>query len=76
MIQITVANNMKRNTVIVDENTATPRKVLEENQIDYSRGMTCLDGSTLAPGEMDKTFAEFGINEKCFLTNVVKADNA
>ena len=35
-----------------------------------------LDGSSLNPGDLDKTFQQFGITEKCFLLNVVKADNA
>ena len=73
MIQVSVGNNVKRENVVVDENT-TLRKVLEENGIDYSRGMTTLDGAPVA--ELDKTFADFGIREKCFLLNVVKADNA
>lgn len=75
MIKIVVGNNLSRQTVIIDENT-TLRAALEENGIDYSVGMTSLDGSTLAPGDLDKTFADFGIAEKCYLLNVVKADNA
>lgn len=75
MIKVTIGNNVKRETVILDENT-TLRAALEANGIDYSRGTTHLDGSTLAPGDMDKTFAQMGITEKCFLMNVVKADNA
>lgn len=75
MVRCVVGNNLSRNSVIVDENS-TLRKVLEDNNIDYSIGMTSLDGSTLAPGDLDKTFADFGITEKCYLMNVVKADNA
>ena len=75
MIQVTIGNNLKRDTVIVDANS-TLRKALEDAGVDYSRGMMTLDGSTLGAGELDKTFAEFGIKEKCFLLNVVKADNA
>lgn len=75
MIKITVGNNMKRTNKIVDENT-TLRAVLEEADIDYTRGVMHLDGSSLNPGDLDKTFANFGITEKCFLLNVVKADNA
>lgn len=75
MIRITVGNNLSRNSVIVEE-TTTLRKVLEDAGIDYTIGMTSLDGSTLAPGDLDKTFADFGITEKCYLLNVVKADNA
>lgn len=75
MIKVTVGNNMKRETVMVAK-TQTLRKTLEEAGIDYTKGMTTLDGSTLQPGDIDKTFEELGISEKAFLLNVVKADNA
>ncbi len=75
MIKVTVGNNVKRESVIV-ENSRTLRSVIEDAGIDYTRGVMHLDGSTLQPGDLDKSFADFGINEKCFLLNVVKADNA
>lgn len=75
MVKIIVGNNVKRETVIVDSGT-TLRTVLEDAEIDYTRGVMHLDGSSLNPGDLDKTFADFGITEKCFLLNVVKADNA
>ena len=75
MIKVTIGNNLSRQSVIIDENT-TLRSALEANNIDYTVGMTSLDGSTLGAGDLDKTFAEFGITEKCYLLNVVKADNA
>lgn len=75
MIKVTVGNNVKRESVLV-EKTSTLRSVLEENEIDYTRGVMHLDGSSLNPGDLDKTFEQMGITEKCFLLNVVKADNA
>ena len=75
MIKVTASNNVKRETVFVSD-TTTLRSVLEDNQIDYTRGMTNLDGSPLCPGDLDKTFADFGIAEKCFLSAIVKTDNA
>ena len=75
MIKVTVSNNVKRETNIISDNT-TLRAVLENAEIDYSRGMVNLDGSPLQPGDLDKTFADFGIAEKCFLSSIVKADNA
>lgn len=75
MVKVVVGNNVKRETVIVDS-TTTLRTVLEDAGIDYTRGVMHLDGSSLNPGDLDKTFAQFGITEKCFLLNVVKADNA
>lgn len=75
MIRVTIGNNLSRKAVIIDE-TTTLRTALEDNGVDYSIGMNSLDGSTLGPGDLDKTFADFGITEKCYLLNVVKADNA
>ena len=75
MIKVTMGNNVKRTSEILDENT-TLRDALEDAGIDYTHGMMNLDGSTLGPGDLDKTFADFGITEKCYLLNVVKADNA
>lgn len=75
MVKVTVGNNVKRESVIVDGNT-TLRTVLEDVGIDYTRGVMHLDGSSLNPGDLDKTFDDFHIAEKCFLLNVVKADNA
>ena len=73
MVKIIVGNNVKRESVIVDSNT-TLRTVLEDAGIDYTRGVMHLDGSSLNPGDLDKTFEDFHIAEKCFLLNVVKAD--
>lgn len=75
MIQVTIGNNISRKSWPFDPNT-TLREALESKGIDYTIGMTSLDGATLSPGELDKTFADFNITERCFLLNVVKADNA
>ena len=73
MIKVTVGNNVKRESMIVDA-SRTLRSVVEEAGVDYTRGVMHLDGSSLNPGDLDKTFASFGITERCFLLNVVKAD--
>lgn len=75
MIKVTVGTNTRRTSVIV-EPTTTLRSVLEDQEVDYSTGTLHLDGSTVTPGQLDKTFAELGITEKCFLISVVKADGA
>ena len=75
MVKVTVGNNMKREAKVV-ESTTTLRKVLTDAGVDYTNGITTLDGSTIAPGGLDKTFGELGITRECFLLNVVKADNA
>lgn len=76
MVKVIVGNNVKRKTVIVDSAT-TLRSVLEDAGIDYaSRGAIHLDGASLNPGDLSKTFAQMGITDNCFLLQVVKADNA
>lgn len=75
MIKVTLGNNLRRESVIIDENT-TLRTALEGADIDYTKGMMHLDGASLTAGDLDKTFADFGVQEKCYLLNVVKADNA
>lgn len=75
MVKVTLGNNTTRKTVIVDGNT-TLRAALEQNGIDYTHGSMMLDGTTLQPGSLDKTFDDFGIAETCYLLSVQKADNA
>lgn len=75
MIKVTLGNNLDRKSVIIDANT-TLRAALEDNGVDYTRGSLILDGATIKPGDLDKTFADFGIAEKCFLMSISKTDNA
>ena len=75
MIKVTVGNNLQRESVIV-ETTSTLREVLNNTGVDYTRGVMHLDGCSLGPGDLDKTFDDLGIKDDCFLLNVVKADNA
>ena len=62
MIKVTIGNNVKRKTEILDPET-TLREALEDSEIDYTSGIMNLDGSTLSSGDLDKTFADFGITE-------------
>ena len=52
MIKVTVGNNVKRESVIVNPNS-TLRAVLEQANVDYTRGVMHLDGSSLNPGDLD-----------------------
>lgn len=45
MIKVVVGNNVERKSDIVDAGK-TLRQVLEENEIDYTRGVMHLDGSS------------------------------
>lgn len=75
MVRCVIGNNAHREPKFFDKNT-TIRSALEQINIDYSRGMTSLDGCTLNPSDFDKTFEDFGITESCYLLNVAKTDNA
>jgi hypothetical protein len=74
MVKVTVGNNLVKNDVIVDAST-TLRIILEDAGIDYTTGSMHLDGCALMPGDIDKTLGDFNVTERCFLLNVVKADN-
>lgn len=76
MLKVFVGNNISRKAVNVSHD-ATLRSVFEDNQIDYGIGTNSLDGATLQPGDLDKTFAEMGVTgETCYLMNIAKAVNA
>lgn len=80
MIQVVVGNTLKRSTVMATPDT-TLRAILEENKVDYTRGVMHLDGASLNPGDLNKTLLELGYDgtpskDSCYLLNVVKADNA
>lgn len=73
MITVTIGTNLNRNKVVVDPNTSI-KELLEQNSIDYSVGGIHLDGLSIAGGDLEKSFRDFGITEKCTLISVVKAD--
>lgn len=75
MVRVTIGTNTSRKNIIVEEST-TLREALESNNIDYSRANVNLDGASLNPGDMDKSFADLGIVENCFLIASIKQDNA
>lgn len=77
MVRVITGTTLKRNDPVTVPSTTTLKSVLEEGRIDYANARIHLDGSPLSAGDLNKTFADFGITEgTCFLLNVVKADNA
>jgi hypothetical protein len=75
MIQVTIGNNLNRSKVVINSDT-TLRTALDDAELDYAMAQLHLDGATLKAGDLDKTFADFGITTSCFLIAVVKTDNA
>lgn len=74
MIKVIVGTNTNKETLIV-EASRTLRSVLEEAEVNYSGGTLNLDGAPVKIGDLDKTFTEIGITEKCYLINIVKSDS-
>jgi hypothetical protein len=75
MIQVTLGTNTNRKKVTVDPNTQI-KTVLNDNEINYEVATLHMDGATLQPGDLNRTFTDFGVSESCYLIAVVKADNA
>ena len=82
MLNICIGNNLNRNNYLIDEDS-TVKSALEEAGMDMSLGQIQLDGATLRPGDLNKTFRDLGYatargdgRPDAFLTSVVKADNA
>lgn len=76
IINVTVKNNSGASRTVSVVDTTTIRTCLEECGIDYTRGMTQLDCAALGAGDLDKTFADFGVTKSCYLLNIVKTNNA
>lgn len=72
MIKVNIGNNVKREFFILDENTPL-RMAIEKAGVDYQTGLMHLNGSSLTASDLDKTFADFGIDNECYLINVQKA---
>lgn len=75
MIKVLVGSSTERKSVVIPP-TQTLKQTLDQSGVDYSTSQVYLDGATLGPGELDKTFNDFNIKEKCMLVAVVKLSNA
>lgn len=74
MITVTLNANGRRSTVLADEDKKISEFIAEQglnpNVVPY------LDGSPITNNQMDKTFAELGIEDTCIVSSVVKTNNA
>lgn len=77
MIQVTIRTTAPTQVLNFSVDT-TIREALESAGVNYAVGVTNLDGAVLNAGEINKTFADFGLTSgsRCTLVNVVKADGA
>lgn len=74
-IKVSVGTVTKKKAVIVD-NSKTPKDALNQAEVDYSTTTTFLDGAPLTAPEMNKSFADLGINTDCMLVTNAKTSNA
>lgn len=75
MIKVIISTNTNRKTVIVPAET-TIRQLLLDNDIATGVGTISLDGVPVHPQDLDKRLKDMNVGESCFLTSIVKADNA
>lgn len=75
MLEITIGTNTERIRVLVS-GAITLRKLLEDNNVVYTKGTIHIDGCPVGVGDMDKTLTDLGITTKAYIISVVKADNA
>jgi len=74
-INVTVRDNVNVQNVIMYP-TDTIREAFEKAGISCARGVVHLDGAALLPTELDKTFESLGVEGECFLSRIIKTDNA
>jgi hypothetical protein len=74
-IEMKIGTNTKRTTVIVDS-SLSPKQVLTEQEIDFSRATVHLDGSVLSAQEMNTSLDKLGVSDSSYLIAVTKMDNA
>lgn len=68
MIEVNICDTKgwRKEVHYVDENR-TPRSVLEEFGFYFYAECPALNGCALLNGEIDKTFAQHGVTDRCFL---------
>lgn len=75
MIIATIGNNVQRKKVHLNPNT-TLNQAIAETGLDFTLMQMHLDGEALDPEDLDRTFADHGITDLCFLIGVVNTKNA
>lgn len=74
MITVTLNANGRRTTVLTDSNKKLSDFIAEQHL--NSSVVPYLDGAPITNAQMNKTFAELGIEDTCVISSVVKTNNA
>lgn len=75
MIKVTLITNAGRKYVMASDD-ATPRSIFDENNVNYGVGKPAIDSVPISMGQMDTPLSELVGSDTCYLTCMVKADNA
>ena len=75
MIKVITGTGLSR-TELVIEASSTLMSAAEQAGLNIPAGGITLNGTMVSVSDFNKTFADFNITDKCYLLQVVKADNA
>jgi len=75
MIKVISGTSLNKVELVIDANT-TIMEAAEKANLNVAAGGITLNGSVVGGGDFNKTFADYGVTDKCYLLQVVKADNA
>lgn len=75
MIKVISGTNLNKTELVLSADT-TIMEAAEQAGLNVGAGGITLNGSMVSANEFNKTFADFNITDKCYLLQVVKADNA
>lgn len=75
MIKVITGTGLSRTELIV-EASSTLMSAAEQAGLNIPAGGITLNGTMVSVADFNKTFTDFGITDKCYLLQVVKADNA
>lgn len=75
MIKVISGTSLNKQELILSADT-TLMEAAEQAGLNVGAGGITLNGSMVSANEFNKTFADFGVADKCYLLQVVKADNA
>lgn len=75
MIKVISGTNLNKQELVISADT-TLMEAAEQAGLNVGAGGITLNGSMVSPADFGKTFADFGVVDKCYLLQVVKADNA
>jgi hypothetical protein len=74
-IKVTIGTTTDRFDVIVPSDE-TIKETLENSDVMWEAANIHIDGAQLMPGDINKTYEDFGIEEECRIIAVVKTNNA